>query len=209
MAAPSASGKETKVRRRILEAALEVAQAGGSIRRTMREVCRRAGCSPSMVQYHFGGKAGLFRAAQERCFDPPAAEAGKQSGQAMVSAVYVRLWELYGQVRRMARAYPDAFRVLRGSQLEELGPYPYVWECRKRLIRTIGDLIAQGVAGGDLRPSLDREAVADWFLLFCLGAEEGEDAISAMETLARFDLFWRGIAHPLSMRCRPTLRRLA
>ena len=181
---------------------MEVVQAPGGVRRTLREVCRRAGCSPSMIQYHFGGKVGLFRAAQEQCFDPLVKQVGKAT-EGVPSAVYVRLWELYGQVRRLARSYPDAFRVLRGPLLDEPERHPYVWECRKRMARMICELIAQGVAEGDLRPDLDRAAVTDWFLLFCIGSDEDPNTGFARESLARFDLFCRGIAHPRSPRCRP------
>jgi hypothetical protein len=168
MAAPSASGKETRVRRRILEAAAEVVQT------------------------------------QEHCCDTLVQAICDKAAQPKNTALYVKFWDLYVLVGRLARSYPDAFRILRARFPEEPGRYPYVWEFRKRLARTSGELISQGMAGGDLRPSLDREVVADRFLLFCLGVDEDPNAGPRLETLARFDLFWRGIAHPRSPRCRPT-----
>lgn len=56
---------ETKLR--LLEAAGEVFSEKGYRQGTIREICARAGTNLASVNYHFGGKEGLYQALLEHC----------------------------------------------------------------------------------------------------------------------------------------------
>ncbi len=56
---------ETKLR--LLEAAGEVFSEKGYLRGTIRDICAKAGTNLASVNYHFGGKQGLYQALLEHC----------------------------------------------------------------------------------------------------------------------------------------------
>lgn len=62
------SGEDTRAT--LLAAAREVFTEQGYERATVREIARRAGVDPAMVNHWFGGKAGLFTAAMSLPLDP-------------------------------------------------------------------------------------------------------------------------------------------
>jgi AcrR family transcriptional regulator len=56
-------------RERILEAALQAFSENGFDGATTRDIANRAGVNLGLIQYHFGGKAKLWRAAVDRAFE--------------------------------------------------------------------------------------------------------------------------------------------
>lgn len=55
------SGRDPDTRRRLLDAATRLFAARGFARVTVRAICQRAGANVAAVNYHFGGKQGLYR----------------------------------------------------------------------------------------------------------------------------------------------------
>ena len=62
------AGADPGTRRRILEGALEVFGARGFDGARTRDIADAAGVNLGLLQYHFGGKQDLWRAAVERAF---------------------------------------------------------------------------------------------------------------------------------------------
>ncbi|EEF62571.1 CerR family C-terminal domain-containing protein [Pedosphaera parvula] len=59
---------QAKTRRQLIEAASEVFAEVGFRAATVREICQRAGANIAAVNYHFGDKAQLYRAALQETF---------------------------------------------------------------------------------------------------------------------------------------------
>ncbi len=68
MAGPAAAEAGSDSRERILRAALEAFSQRGFDGATTREIAAHAGVPLGLLQYHFGGKPKLWRAAVERAF---------------------------------------------------------------------------------------------------------------------------------------------
>jgi AcrR family transcriptional regulator len=58
---PGAAGSDTETRARLLDAARRLFAANGFKTVTVREICRAADANVAAVNYHFGGKMGLYR----------------------------------------------------------------------------------------------------------------------------------------------------
>jgi TetR/AcrR family transcriptional regulator, regulator of cefoperazone and chloramphenicol sensitivity len=59
---------QAKTRQQLIEAASEVFAEVGFRAATVREICQRAGANVAAVNYHFGDKAQLYRAALQETF---------------------------------------------------------------------------------------------------------------------------------------------
>ncbi len=68
MARPTAAQTSSDAAERILRAALEAFSENGFDGATTREIAARAGVPLGLLQYHFGGKPKLWRAAVDRAF---------------------------------------------------------------------------------------------------------------------------------------------
>jgi AcrR family transcriptional regulator len=61
--------KRDATRRHLIAAAAEVFTESGFQAATVREICERAAANIAAVNYHFGGKEGLYRAVLKETFD--------------------------------------------------------------------------------------------------------------------------------------------
>ncbi|MEN8183296.1 MAG: TetR family transcriptional regulator, partial [Myxococcota bacterium] len=68
-AARTRPGGAPETRERILQAALEAFSTQGFDGATTREIAARAGANVGLLQYYFGDKSRLWRAAVDRAFE--------------------------------------------------------------------------------------------------------------------------------------------
>ncbi len=68
MAGPATGSEPVDTRERILRSALQAFSENGFDGATTREIASRAGVPLGLLQYHFGGKPKLWRAAVDRAF---------------------------------------------------------------------------------------------------------------------------------------------
>lgn len=94
-APPREDGAHT--RRQLLEVAGQVFAEHGYARATSKEICERAGANIAAVNYHFGGKDGLYSAVLEEAharlisIDMVAAAAGSNTAGAKLHALLSRI----------------------------------------------------------------------------------------------------------------------
>lgn len=149
--------EETKLR--LLTAAGEVFSEKGFRSGTIREICARAGANVASVNYHFGGKDGLYRALLEHCFQegmrrhPLAAGPVDGSNAVQALAAYIRsfLCRTIGDVqprwlaRLMAREMADPTPALNSMVLSSVRPN------MDRLMEIVAALLGDGADRQDIR----------------------------------------------------------
>lgn len=119
---PPGPGGDTRAR--ILAAALEVFGAEGYHRAGVREICQRAGVNGAAVNYHFGGKEGLYLAVLmgefERVHRPDAMPSLDQHPDApeRALAAFVR-WKVFSILEVDARG--PGFRMML-HEIRDPGP---------------------------------------------------------------------------------------
>ncbi|HEY0966368.1 MAG TPA: CerR family C-terminal domain-containing protein [Opitutaceae bacterium] len=117
---PATRSEET--RRRLLEAATSVFAGQGFHKASTRTIAQRAGANIALIHYHFGDKAGLYRAIfaeRFRAHDDGLATLIK--GEPTFAEVYPRL------IRRLLNS-PDDFRLLaRREEIEPTGLLGQEW----------------------------------------------------------------------------------
>lgn len=116
-------GRADATRARLLEAATRAFAARGFARAGVREICGAAGCNVAAVNYHFGDKAGLYRAVLLGGFHeagpfPPAVDATRPAHEqlhALLEAFLRRLLstERTPHARIMARELVEPTAALR------------------------------------------------------------------------------------------------
>jgi TetR/AcrR family transcriptional regulator len=138
-------------RQLLLDAAHEAMIAKDSVDVSVMEIAERAGQSPAVVQYHFGGKDGLLRALMRRGTDRSVAQLTELAGLDMPADR-----KLAAHIRGLVNAYYQApyvnalFRHL--SDLAPEGETEAVFrEFSQPIVRFYEKVLAQGVAEGLFR----------------------------------------------------------
>jgi AcrR family transcriptional regulator len=144
----------------ILEAAVECVAAGGIDDLRIAQVAQRAGVSTASVHYHFESREALLSAAVEASFQVAAEARGHHS---------------YGggtALQRLRRKVEESLP-LEGEQTRQWELWLELWlaavheqelrssaaDVYRRLGESMRDLIEQGVADGEYRPTADMGAV--------------------------------------------------
>lgn len=191
----------------LLDAAQAVFGREGVEGASIRAIAREAGCDPSLIYYHFESKDAVFTALLERTFpalrEGVAALADPGDGRPASE----RLWaviQLYHEALAADAGFRDLIRgaILRGAE----GVRSAIAERVIPVVGTIGRIVSQGVARGEIRPDTPPMLVA--FFLVRLEIEildllpvmgplvfGGDGAgLTNLAEAAWFRLFWRGIA---------------
>lgn len=103
------AGRRGEVRERLTEAARGLFTSRQFSEVTVRDIAREAQCDPGLINYYFGSKVGLFRAAMSLPADPARVireafgDGGLGAGERVANAV-LELWE-----RSTAQSYIHVF----------------------------------------------------------------------------------------------------
>jgi len=192
-----------KTRQDLLDAALQVFSQQGYQAARLQDIAKAAGVTRGAIYHHFGSKAELFNTLMD--------EASAQESGAVQAAIAEggSLVEIMARILSYSLALLEKDRRLR--QVFELskvkaGDDPELVEVhRKRakqtetLIASTAAIIAQGIAGGDLRAGLDPDTVARAFIAYQNGVATlwllNRQAFSLKEQAADFaDIFMQGLA---------------
>lgn len=149
MSSRSSRGPYTKsedTRARVLQAALDEANAHGLQRTSITNVARRAGVAVGVVNYHFGSKKGLMRALMNSLlqelasnFPPPRSENDFFSHERAV----IKIWFQFLKKR------PTFMRLAEESRFYE----PELYQLGiVTALNPIRERIRRGIERGDLKP---------------------------------------------------------
>lgn len=137
-------------REALMQAGTELFAARGFDGVPVEAIAERAGANKAMINYHFGGKRGLYRAILIETFDALGAEARAISlrpgdARAQIAAFIDFVLEL-GTTRRVA--FPALFlrEVMSGE-----GPDLEVFERLGTVVASVMEIVRRGVAEGTLR----------------------------------------------------------
>jgi TetR/AcrR family transcriptional regulator len=176
-------------RHRLLQAAQELLTATELADLNLRQVALRAGVTPPLAHYYFKNRAGLLAALLEECAAPriDALIAANHDQAVLPVATLTRLMQ-----RLIQLAATDAF-LCRCLLLPAAG------SLRERLRTSLGDLLQQAQASGQLRADLPRDYLCNALLGLCLfplmdsGATQDAARLAASLTLRHAALLQDGI----------------
>lgn len=192
---------------RILDAAQQVFATHGLQGASVRAIARAAGCDPALIYYHFEAKEALFQALLDRKLPPLVADLEGLAAAPGTTRDRLRgVMDVY-----IAHFAADAgFRaVIRGEIMRGAGGTREALAQRLRHVSAqVQGLIRQGQAAGDVRPDLDPQLTAFFFIKLTmeilevvpilapiLSGRPPQEATAAAHA-AWFELYWRGIAAP-------------
>jgi TetR/AcrR family transcriptional regulator len=142
----------SSARQKILDTASSVFAEKGFAGARVDEIARRAQVNKAMLYYHVGNKQALYTAVLTRNFDrmeETLAEALKKSGTARE-----RVEAMIIGIARNLGALPDHPRiVLREMASAGTNLQPDVLERIVRILKTVRNLLVEGIHNGDLRPT--------------------------------------------------------
>lgn len=192
---------------RLLDAAQAVFTRDGLRAASLRAIARQAGCDPALIYYHFDSKEAMFGALLARRF-PPLLEEIRQVAEAPdPEPTALRLWKVVGVYHRHLKDDPGIRSLIRGEIAHGAeGLFDQIQEHIRPIALTVRDLLARGIARGDLREDLD-PLLGTFFLvrmvleildllpavlprLLAVAPPEAVEAALG----AWFALYWRGIA---------------
>jgi AcrR family transcriptional regulator len=154
----------TGTREHILRAAMKRFAHCGYAASSVQEIVEQAGVSKPALYYHFGDKAGLYRALVDFAFDEryrrmrEAAEGG--------GTVRERLGEIAAAVFGFSQANRDLMRIAFAAAFAAPGEVPAGLahlEKGRRNYEFVRALIEEGQAGGELDRGFDSEELAVGF----------------------------------------------
>jgi AcrR family transcriptional regulator len=150
---------------------------------TVAEIARRAGMTTGAIYNRFSGKAGLLAEVVDQVTGPHGAELlellttalttadGQAAGRTIASLVagtrdaeLARDTALRVEARHASRLEPEVAEVV--------GPV------QDHLLATLAEEVRAAQADGQLRPDVDAEALAWWFVGLPLGVAVVEDALA-------------------------------
>lgn len=145
-----------------MAAAIELIAEKGFERTTTAEISERAGYSRSMVHVRYGSKEALLESLQrsfEGWFFQPSPPGGSGLEQLLDQI------DALSRQAREDREYSRAFQML---CIETVGPIaglrPWIDDFFARYLDRLAGLIRLGQQDGSIRPELDPEAEAEYFL---------------------------------------------
>ncbi len=154
MATSSKPGPEASTR--ILNAAVRVFAARGYAATSVQELLRGTGYSKPTLYYHFGSKAGLFRAILDFAYDE-VFRLMRDSGQGRGEAGE-RLARATMAIFTFATTHQDLTRLVFASMFAAPGEIPAgVLDAARRRRNTefLHSIVRQGQEGGELRQDVD------------------------------------------------------
>jgi TetR/AcrR family transcriptional regulator, regulator of cefoperazone and chloramphenicol sensitivity len=88
------SSEDRETRARLLHAAARLFAERGYARVTVRDICKKARANVAAVNYHFGGKDGLYRAVMRHAMETMQAttEAASEAGRGLPAAARIRAY---------------------------------------------------------------------------------------------------------------------
>jgi AcrR family transcriptional regulator len=88
------SSEDRETRARLLDAAARLFAERGYARVTVRDICKKARANVAAVNYHFGGKDGLYRAVMRHAMETMQAttEAAREAGRDLPAADRIRAY---------------------------------------------------------------------------------------------------------------------
>jgi len=88
------SSEDGETRARLLDAAARLFAERGYARVTVRDICKKARANVAAVNYHFGGKDGLYRAVMRHAMETMQAttEAASEAGRGLPAAERIRAY---------------------------------------------------------------------------------------------------------------------
>ena len=139
-------GGARATRERVLLAAMEAFSARGYDGATARWISRTSGTNLAAINYHFGSKAGVYRAVVRRAFEEVEALLDARFGRAIPAEVEAPaetnvgvLWDIFGRGERTAQAMRVLGRLVAWDMLEEhSGP-----DAAPRAIDELGRALAE------------------------------------------------------------------
>jgi TetR/AcrR family acrAB operon transcriptional repressor len=191
-----------KTRQDLLDAALLIFSRQGYQAARLQDIAKAAGVTRGAIYHHFGSKAELFNTLMDEA-------SARESG-----AVDAAIAEGGSLVEIMARILTYSLALLQEShrlrQVFELsmfkaGTDPELQSVRLKqaeqtelLVSNTAAIMAQGIAGGELRPDLDPQTAARAFIAYQNGVAAlwltNRQAFSLSEGAADFaDIFMRGL----------------
>jgi AcrR family transcriptional regulator len=135
---------------RIVETAIRLFAQRGFHGTSIRQITREAGVNLGAVTYHFGGKRGLYARALERCIGPVAdrvverAGAGAGPPLARLEGVVEVFFDYLGERPELPQLM---LQELVAGRLPPAGALRSI----RRVLETVGSLIAEGQASGEVR----------------------------------------------------------
>jgi AcrR family transcriptional regulator len=159
---------------RIRDAALRQFAARGVAATSIRDVAKKAGVSPGLVQHHFRSKAGLRRAVEEFVIGRAVETFGQSIGGDTPAESSLRVG---ARISAFVRANPAVFAYIGRSLLEADAAAVQLFERLLDVARAELDRLA---AAGLLRADLDRDWAALHVILIDVGAYLLEPALSRL-----------------------------
>lgn len=146
-----AANKESSSRERILDGAAEEFAAAGFAGARIDRIARRTRLNVRMIYYHFGSKKGVYRAVLEHIYE-------RMSGilAELPPSAGTRALEAFGRYFDLLSDEPRFADVLVRELLDGAKHLKALARERPELFRRVHDhareLIAQGIAAGELKP---------------------------------------------------------
>jgi len=192
-----------KTRQDLLDAALQVFSRQGYQAARLQDIAKAAGVTRGAIYHHFGSKAELFNSLMDEASaqESGAVEAAIAEGGSLVE-VMTRIMTYSLALLQESNRLRQVFEI----SMFKAGTDPELQTVRLKraeqtevLVNNTADIMAQGIANGELRPDLDPYTLARSFIAYQNGVATlwltNRQAFSLSEQAADFaDIFMRGPA---------------
>jgi TetR/AcrR family acrAB operon transcriptional repressor len=192
-----------KTRQDLLDAALQVFSRQGYQAARLQDIAQAAGVTRGAIYHHFGSKAELFNSLMDEASaqESGAVEAAIAEGGSLVE-IMTRIMTYSLALLQESNRLRQVFEI----SMFKAGTDPELQLVRLKraeqtevLVNNTADIMAQGIASGELRPDLDPHTLARSFIAYQNGVATlwltNRQAFSLSEQAADFaDIFMRGPA---------------